>query len=88
MEIVRELLSCGADPSQQFTLQAAAQFGNVDMMKILIQHGAKINMLRLKGEQSLSVLRYACLSGSEAAVKYALQCGAVSTVRDEPIFGL
>lgn len=76
MPVISTLLRSGADPNSQNCLQAAAEVGSVEIMRLLVRHGAKINFQQ-------QTLHFACLSGNEAVVKYSLKLGASPTTKDE-----
>lgn len=40
----------GANPRRQFTLQAAAEVGSAEMMRILVNHGVNINTVEIDGQ--------------------------------------
>ncbi|RYP59757.1 hypothetical protein DL770_010140 [Monosporascus sp. CRB-9-2] len=74
--IVIKLLDMGANPnvsSHCSALQAAAEIGNEELVRILIDHGAELNS---SPKECSSALQAACSTGNESIVAVLLERGA------------
>lgn len=83
-EIVKALLDNGANPNTEYpiykwggydfnALHRASALGNIEVMKLLISHGADVNA---KGDNSGTALQAAAKSSQEDAVKFLLKYSA------------
>lgn len=85
--LLKLFLAKGADPdnrtwSGRTPLQAAAEAGNVEIMKLLLEAGASVNKRGVGGDKT--PLMYAAQNGHVEAVKLLLARGADVTVTDIP----
>jgi ankyrin repeat protein len=85
-QVVRALLEAGADaawisPRDKLpTLYAAALSGSPQVVKLLIDHGAKVDAQTAKGETALIAAAYA---GKPEVIEVLLGAGADKSVADE-----
>jgi HEAT repeat protein len=82
---VNQILSAGGDPDSKNDLDISALWltsakGHLDLVKILLDHGANINALSYHGTTALWV---ASQKGQLAVVKELLNRGADPTIRDD-----
>ncbi len=85
--MLRSFLAKGADPDNrewtgQTPLQAAAEAGNVEIMKLLLDAGASVDKRGVGG--AMTPLMYAAQNGRVEAVRLLLGHGADVTVTDIP----
>lgn len=77
LQIVKILLDAGADPNaasilwgnSEFPLHAAAKIGNIDILQVLLEHGACINT---QAEDGFSAIHFAAYSGHHDALRFLL----------------
>ena len=76
-ELCRLLLQYGANPNTLFAgnpiLSESARAGNLEIVKLLIEHGAEINATDSEGQNALQT---ASIKGDKALVAYLLDRGA------------
>ena len=82
-EEVKRLVKSGVDVNGRVTeelslLHLAAQFGSLDIVKHLVEHGAEVTNEDDSCRET--VLHSACRGGSDAIVKYILQKGAAKDI--------
>lgn len=74
---LKEALAAGGDPNQTtaqgLPLTAASRSGNADAVRLLLDHGAKINVPDNQGQ---TALHHAALLGNDKVVQVLLQRGA------------
>ena len=70
------------DPAQRWCslLHIAIFVRNLDMVKLLLHHGANVNETDIENRTPLFE---ACLMGDEVIVSFLLECGANTNIRDE-----
>ena len=75
--IVKLLLDAGADPNAssilwgnfRLPLHAAAKMGNIDILQVLLEHGAKVNA---QAEDGFGAIHFAAQSGYHDALQFLL----------------
>lgn len=94
-DVVQTLLSAGANAASRYgrfefsALDVAASLGKVDILRILIRHGADVNARHPNG---MTVLHTAAFNNSTDVIKVLLEVGADVEVRDSvagstPLYG-
>jgi ankyrin repeat protein/L-ascorbate metabolism protein UlaG (beta-lactamase superfamily) len=71
--------SCTCGPNFRTPLHAACDMAKIDVVKILVENGARVNLFSNTG---LSPLHYAVKSGNQEVVSYLLDHGAFLNVKD------
>lgn len=70
-ETVKKLIELGTDVNQKSNgltpAMYAAKYNRVEILKLLIEHGAKLN---LKSDQGFSIKKYAEISNAKEALAY------------------
>ncbi len=87
---VKRLIESGADVNEKnwhknlggvTALQMAVGSGSLEMVKYLVEHGAKVTREHCRG--SHTVLRQACLNGNHVIVDYLLQHVAIEDLNTQ-----
>jgi ankyrin repeat protein len=89
---MKGLLAAGADPDGLGSdglspLHSAARQGNVEMIKLLLEHGADVNVFANsphEGYANVQPLHWACRSGNYEAVVALVEAGAELNTRSGP----
>ncbi|XP_028400660.1 uncharacterized protein LOC114523825 [Dendronephthya gigantea] len=91
LEELRSLVESGVDVNRKVTqelswLHLAAQFGSLDIVKYLVEHGGKVTSEDNSFRET--VLHSACRGGNDAIVQYLLQHGAAKDINKKNPPGL
>ena len=90
IEVMEMLLKSGAEIKGSDALQVSAKYNRVDLIKLLLEHGADIDEIGFKYYRSgwysdlkgSSALHLAVDDGSVEAIKFLLKEGANATLKD------